>query len=316
MKKSFARICLAGEDLDWTGRNALLCNVDLKTIVSIERIKSSNICIESNIIGKRFITRNITQTKFDYSYDEFDYIIGAINIFEKYYYRMESVRILIDSNVPPRSGLSSSASLLISFFLEAFRFYKIEYNKHLICKLSYETEYNELRCQVGKMDFISCSSQGLLLYRSQDDVIEKLVNPFRNMDLLLINCGEMSSTREINKKKYNRYISKEEKFMRYLEYGTVLVNEIYNKIISEDSVMEIADLINRYQYIMRDYLEACTSRIDNIVMKSLNMGAICSKLTGCGGGGYVFSIFKSATSQECRDYLEKESIPYIECKML
>lgn len=316
MRKSFSRICLAGEDLDWTGGNSLLCNIDLWTKVSIKKGERKKIYIESDLIGTKCIERNCVQSKIDYSCDEFDYIIGAINVFEKYYYKIESVKILINSVIPFKSGLSSSAALLTSFFSEAFRFFNIECEMKAICELCYETEYDEMKSQVGKMDFVSCMSNGLLLYRSQDNEIENMSNPFIGMDLLLIDCGQMSSTKEINKNKYYRYITKEKSFMQYLKYGNILVNEIYNKIFLCSDIMEIAQLINKYQYIMRVYLEVCTEKINKIVERGNHMGAICSKLTGCGGGGYVFSLFKPNTSQMYQNYLKKEGISYIYCKML
>ena len=125
----------------------------------------------------------------------------------------------------------------------------------------------------------------------------------------------MSSTKEINRNKYDRYIKQEKSFMQYLENGNNLVNEIYRKIILGNDAMEIAKLINKYQFIMRVYLKVCTEKINEIVEKSMDMGSICSKLTGCGGGGFVFSIFEKDTSHEYQNYLEKEGISYMRSKM-
>lgn len=315
MIKSFSRICFAGEDLDWTGGSSLLCNINLWTTVSIEKNNENYIYIESNITGKKCIERDCVKLKIGYSLDEFDYIIGAINIFEKYYHKIGYIKILVNSLIPPKSGLSSSAALLTSFFSEIFTFYNIAYDKNVICELCYETEYNELKSQVGKMDFVSCMSNGLLLYDSSKNEEELLVNPFNDMDLLLINCGHMSSTREVNRNKYNRYIKHEKSFMQYLEKGNNLVKEIYQKIICGDDARDIAELINEYQFIMRVYLKACTKEINEVVEKSMDMGALCAKLTGCGGGGFVFSIFEKDTSHEYQRYLIEEGISYIRGKM-
>lgn len=313
MNYSYSRVCFAGEDLDWTQGKSLLCNINLKTSVIIQKLDSPNDVIEinSNLID---YTIRLFPCDFDshiYSNNKYDYIIAAIKVFKRHFYIIKNINIYIKSDIPVKSGLSSSAALLTCFFKELYNFYNIKYTIDQICNLCFETEYLELKCQVGKMDFYSCCAHGIIMYESKkESVIYKKLNT-NGLKIILIYCGLSSSTKKINKNKLLRYQYKEYNFMQYLKYGNSIVGDLSDEIKENGDIEKIGYLISQYHDIIDKYLNVSTSYINEIVSLCNSAGAYGSKLTGCGLGGYVFSLIEENKAALLIDTLQKNSIKYI-----
>ncbi len=313
MNRSYSRICLAGEDLDWTDGSSILCNINLTTEITIKGIEPESNVIEiySSLLNQsQKISRNEI-IYYKYNGDSFDYIIAAIKIFKKHYFSINNIQINIISNIPVKSGLSSSAALLTCFFKELFSYYKINYDINLICDLCYQTEYHELNSQVGKMDFYSCISNGIIYYESKTNTFKKEEYKFRNIETVLISCGLTSSTKEINSRKLLRYQSQEFNFMQYIKYGNSLVEELINEIRNGGNIVKIGAIINRYQNIIDKYLNVSTAHIGNIVKLCTDSGAYGAKLTGCGLGGYVFALIERSKCSHLMQILAQNGLNYI-----
>ncbi len=313
MNDSYSRVCFAGEDLDWTNGKSILCNISLKTSVVIQKLDTSYNIIEiySNLIGNSIRILSCDIDSYIYSNNKYDYIVAAIKVFKKYYYEIKNVRINFESNIPIKSGLSSSAALLTSFYKELFNFYNIKYTINELCNLCYETEYIELKCQIGKMDFYSCCSHGIIVYESKNDTIEHIKIKLDGVKIVLVYCGLSSSTKQINKNKLLRYQSKEYNFMQYLKYGNSIVYDLLAEIEENGNIHKIGYLISQYHNIIDKYLKVSTAYINDIIDLCNSTGAYGSKLTGCGLGGYVFSIIEENKVSLLTDILQKNNMKYI-----
>ena len=56
MGEAHSRICLAGEDLDWTGGCSILCAINMKMEVKITQIDGERIVIKSNRVNDGYIS--------------------------------------------------------------------------------------------------------------------------------------------------------------------------------------------------------------------------------------------------------------------
>lgn len=314
MSKIFSRVCLAGEDLDWTGGKSILCNVDLFTQISIKHNYSKLITFHTKIISH--INNIEGELKIDnldsYNYGSlFDYVVAALKLFRNSYnIQINNISVDILSTIPIRSGLSSSAALLVSIFQELFTYYGMKYTMREICDLCYKVEHDVLHCQVGKMDFYSCLSNNLIVYKEEKDCLEILDYDLSNVKALLIFCGNQSSTKDVNKIKLNRYLNKESSFMQYLVLGNRLVSEIIALIKGNENIDLIGRSITRYHYLMDKYLGVSSGNINNIVELCVKNGASGAKLTGCGMGGYVFALVKKENFNNLSTVLAQNYIKY------
>lgn len=318
MSKASARICLAGEDLDWTGGRSILYGLDLKLEVNISMLDESAdyIFINSNKVNGTMKIKLNDILNYKYTDSFYNYIIAGVRIFYKHYKNIKAMKIEIISEVPIKSGLSSSAALLVAFFKELFLRYNIKYDVNNIINLCYETEHYELNSTVGKMDFYSCLEgyKKILVYNGKDDKVNVLDFSFdRDVNTVLIYTGNSTSTKQVNISKNNRFIKKEFDFMYYLESGNKIVNEMIEQFNNKVDVNEIGKSITKYHTIMDKYLKVTNESINDCVKICLNMGALGAKLTGCGLGGYVFCLIKDDKLKNLLDELEKKKYDYIVC---
>lgn len=319
MSKASARICLAGEDLDWTGGQSILYGVDLNLEVNINILDepAEYIFINSNKV-KDTMKINLNDIS-DYKYTDnfYNYIIAGIRVFNKHYKIIKAMNIEIVSEIPVKSGLSSSAALLVAFFKELFLKYDIKSDVNNIINLCYETEHYELNSTVGKMDFYSCleGNKKILVYDGKNDKVNILDFSFESdVYTVLIYTGNSTSTKQVNISKNNRFIKKEVNFMNYLKTGNEIVKDMIEQFNNKVDVNEIGKSITKYHTIMDKYLKVTNKSINDCVKICLSMGALGAKLTGCGLGGYVFCLIKENKLENLLDELEKKKYEYIICK--
>ncbi|MBE6050836.1 MAG: hypothetical protein E7214_09355 [Clostridium sp.] len=318
MSKASARICLAGEDLDWTGGRSILYGLDLKLEVNISMLDESAdyIFINSNKVNGTMKIKLNDILNYKYTDSFYNYIIAGIRVFNKHHKNIKAMKIEIISEVPIKSGLSSSAALLVAFFKELFLRYNIKYDVSNIINLCYETEHYELNSTVGKMDFYSCLEgyKKILVYDGKVDKVNVLDFLFdSDVHTVLIYTGNSTSTKQVNISKNNRFMKKEVDFMYYLESGNKIVNEMIEQFNNKVDINEIGKSITKYHTIMDKYLKVTNESINDCVKICLNMGALGAKLTGCGLGGYVFCLIKDDKLKNLLDELEKKKYDYIVC---
>lgn len=309
MAKAHSRVCLVGEDLDWTGGMSILCPINLYTEITINSNNSNNIIIKSMNKTKYILLNQLNN--YNYNADFFDYIIAGLKTFFNFYLvSYVGINIEIESNIPIKSGLSSSAALFIALFKELGRFYNIKISIDELCQLGRMTEVNELKAVVGTMDFYACAVDKIILFNEQEMKIKKYNYSFDKNKIVLIYSGVSSSTKTVNKGKKTRFEMKEKKFMNYVKYGNELVKRLDHQLSINAEISEIGETVFKAHDIMKKYLKNSNEIIDKIVDICKKNGAYGAKLTGCGEGGYVFCVISLKKLKRLCKNLEEENLYY------
>lgn len=309
MAKAHSRVCLVGEDLDWTGGMSILCPINLYTEITINSNNSNNIIIKSMNKTKYILLNQLNN--YNYNADFFDYIIAGLKTFFNFYLvSYVGINIEIESNIPIKSGLSSSAALFIALFKELGRFYNIKISIDELCQLGRMTEVNELKAVVGTMDFYACAVDKIILFNEQEMKIKKYNYSFDKNKIVLIYSGVSSSTKTVNKGKKTRFEMKEKNFMNYVKYGNELVKRLDHQLSINAEISEIGETVFKAHDIMKKYLKNSNEIIDNIVDICKKNGAYGAKLTGCGEGGYVFCVISLKKLKRLCKNLEEENLYY------
>lgn len=307
MAKAHSRVCLVGEDLDWTGGMSILCPINLYTEITINSNNSNNIIIKSMNKTKYILLNQLN----NYNADFFDYIIAGLKTFSNFYLvSYVGINIEIESNIPIKSGLSSSAALFIALFKELGRFYNIKISIDELCQLGRMTEVNELKAVVGTMDFYACAVDKIILFNEQEMKIKKYNYSFDKNKIVLIYSGVSSSTKTVNKGKKTRFEMKEKNFMNYVKYGNELVKRLDHQLSINAEISEIGETVFKAHDIMKKYLKNSNEIIDKIVDICKKNGAYGAKLTGCGEGGYVFCVISLKKLKRLCKNLEEENLYY------
>lgn len=309
MSKTGSRVCLVGEDLDWTGGMSILCPINLYTEITINSNNSNNIIIKSMNKTKYILLNQLNN--YNYNADFFDYIIAGLKTFFNFYLvSYVGINIEIESNIPIKSGLSSSAALFIALFKELGRFYNIKISIDELCQLGRMTEVNELKAVVGTMDFYACAVDKIILFNEQEMKIKKYNYSFDKNKIVLIYSGVSSSTKTVNKGKKTRFEMKEKNFMNYVKYGNELVKRLDHQLSINAEISEIGETVFKAHDIMKKYLKNSNEIIDKIVDICKKNGAYGAKLTGCGEGGYVFCVISLKKLKRLCKNLEEENLYY------
>ena len=309
MAKAHSRVCLVGEDLDWTGGMSILCPINLYTEITINSNNSNNIIIKSMNKTKYILLNQLNN--YNYNADFFDYIIAGLKTFSNFYLvSYVGTNIEIESNIPIKSGLSSSAALFIALFKELGRFYNIKISIDELCQLGRMTEVNELKAVVGTMDFYACAVDKIILFNEQEMKIKKYNYSFDKNKIVLIYFGVSSSTKTVNKGKKTRFEMKEKNFMNYVKYGNELVKRLDHQLSINAEISEIGETVFKAHDIMKKYLKNSNESIDKIVDICKKNGAYGAKLTGCGEGGYVFCVISLKKLKRLCKNLEEENLYY------
>lgn len=309
MAKAHSRVCLVGEDLDWTGGMSILCPINLYTEITINSNNSNNIIIKSMNKTKYILLNQLNN--YNYNADFFDYIIAGLKTFSNFYLvSYVGINIEIESNIPIKSGLSSSAALFIALFKELGRFYNIKISIDELCQLGRMTEVNELKAVVGTMDFYACAVDKIILFNEQEMKIKKYNYSFDKNKIVLIYSGVSSSTKTVNKGKKTRFEMKEKNFMNYVKYGNELVKRLDHQLSINAEISEIGETVFKAHDIMKKYLKNSNEIIDKIVDICKKNGAYGAKLTGCGEGEYVFCVISLKKLKRLCKNLEEENLYY------
>lgn len=208
--------------------------------------------------------------------------------------KIESLKISYSSDMLARSGIGSSSSFIIGYLnaINAFKKKKKFSYKKLIID-SYNFERNILKEYVGIQDHILCALGGFNIVKlkkgKEVDFSTKKISvndkriKFLNNNLLLYSTGQFRNASNIEKNK-----------IRSFDKNLEVFKEIHNlsntalKLFNDNKMDQFLRLIGAYWDLKKNLSKKVSNKkIDEMVDRGLESGALASKLIGAGGGGYV-----------------------------
>lgn len=318
MKQGNSRVCLGGEDLDWCGGKSIQLPIKLRTTSKFSPNKNfqSSVWIYTKIREKSYTLKTDIEDieKWNYEGSFWDYIVAALNSF-RYFTGILPCGILnIVSDIPEKSGLCSSASLFMSIFKELGSYYNLHLTSDVIVEMAFYAENKIIGATVGKMDYYASLTESIFLYDSKSDSISEInYSGLSQIIFYVVYSGEMSSSKRVNKHKLERYLLREEDFLNYIKKANMLVENFSYDLKNDCSIMTFGNYLERFQDLMRNYLRVSTSNIDNLIENLKHFGAVGSKITGCGLGGYIVSVVPKEKMVYFEENLKRVGVNYIKC---
>lgn len=286
------RICLAGEDIDWTTGPSVLCAVDLKTTTFVTESKDSIFRLQTH--GSLNSELNLLKEQIgEYSHQALDYTNAALKVISNLGADPSPVYIEITSNLPAKAGLSSSAAVSVASVAAIANFYGMNLGTNEICNLAYKIESEELKTGAGQMDMYSCGIGGLI-YLDSSSVppkdIEKFILP-DGFDIVIVDTLTPRNTSDVIRDKRIRYANKEPLIMKYVDTTNEAIKEIRGLLNTGiPDTDKLGKMISHCHTLLRDYMGVSTNLIEECISRSLRNGAIGAKLTGTGMGGCTFAL--------------------------
>ncbi len=306
------RVCLFGEDVDYMNLEVITLAVDRRITVKGRITDNGKISINLKDSNKELEFNNELQT----IKSKRDYIASSFNLYQPFLKRNFGAEIDVSSTILIGKGLSSSSafcSALVAFFDKAA---KLNSSKKELALKAYSAEVVNLGEAGGMMDHFASIFGNVLYLECRDPYFfEKLNVDFSS--LVIGDSLERKETVETIRKRKNEIkqgieeIKKENQNFNLLNFPLKEIQEIYKKnstvglrrLIGICGIRDVvrkgyhlmkqggtqkdkfSELINNHNTFQQKYFENVTRKMQNLIEKSKEAGALGCKLLGSGNGG-------------------------------
>jgi D-glycero-alpha-D-manno-heptose-7-phosphate kinase len=207
-----------------------------------------------------------------------------------------SFRLSTYSDAPPGSGLGSSSTMVVAIIGAFVEWLKLPLGDYDIAHLAYEIERIDLKMAGGKQDQYAATFGGFnFMEFSKDDKV--IVNPLRIRNsvrnelshniLLYYTESSRDSSKIIEAQSANVTAKKESSIeaMHQLKHTAVEMKEA----VLRGNIGQIGPILHRSWQHKKAMAEGISNDgIDQMYIAAMNAGATGGKISGAGGGGYIF----------------------------
>ncbi|GDX53370.1 dehydrogenase [Bacteroidota bacterium] len=315
--KSPLRIGLAGGGTDVSPYSDLYGGVILNATVSMYAYATIEPTIDGKIVlhaidkNEQLEFSSVTELPIDGS---LDLLKGIYNrIVRDYVKKPLSFRLSTYVDAPAGSGLGSSSSLVVAILAAFCEWQNIPLGEYEIAKLAFDIERKDLAMAGGKQDQYAAAFGGFNLMEFYKD--EKvIVNPLRikenylnemQFSLLLYYTGTSrlsSKIIEMQSKNIHQKNDKSIEAMHQLKLQAVRMKEA----ILKGNLNEIGEVLNDGWQSKKQTADGISNpMIDEIYEAALKTGATGGKISGAGGGGFMFFWCPNHTRYKVIDRLHQ-----------
>ncbi len=323
-----ARINLIGEHTDYNGGFVFPCALDFGTF-GVARKRNDNSIILKSMLFDKTVSVSLDDLEFNKEHNWANYVKGVVVEFLKAGHKLGGFELLIDSNMPLSSGLSSSASLevLVSKILtDLFNLNVTTVDMALLSQKA-ENNYMNLKCGIMDQFIIANGKEGKAMLLNCDTLNFEQHNLSLG-DYKIVICNT-KKPRNLVESKYNERLAECQEGLAILKkyvdiscladlsindfntYKDKIENETVRKrvehvvteikrTVDSANAMEEGDLVTLGKFItashnsLRDLYDVTGIELDTIVSSALKQdGVLGARMTGAGFGGCAIALVKS-----------------------
>tara|TARA_B100000676_G_C18072287_1_gene845167 strand:- start:310 stop:1377 length:1068 start_codon:yes stop_codon:yes gene_type:complete len=314
-----ARVNLIGEHTDYTGGYVMPTLLGFKNTIQLSKNNNNVFEVYSEYFDEKKIFDDLIKSQ---SNEWVDYVKGCLFVFFDNYknIKLEHFNIYISSTIPMERGISSSSALCVSTLKAINSYFNTQISEKQIAILAKKVEHDYIGVSGGIMDqmissigiygkafFLDCLSlefelidfpkdwkfclvdsevQRNLRSSSYNERFEDL--KIAEKELNVENLGRVKVNDYLPSKFTNPIVGKRAKHVIFENYRVLKAKEY----ILNNNIIEFGNLMNESHLSYSFDFEASTKDVDNIVKNSIDCGALGSRLTGGGFGGFTVSLIK------------------------
>ena len=284
---------------DWYGGCILNATINLYAHCTIIERKDGIIRIEASDLEQVVEYQTSNQLPLDNRLDLHKGVYNRI-ISDFFPGATLSFTLLTYSDAPPGSGLGSSSTMVVAIIKAFAEWLNIPLGEYDIAHLAYDIERNDLGLSGGKQDQYAATFGGVnFMEFFKDD--RTIVNPLRVKQWIIDELEESLILYYLGVSRSSAQIIDEQK--KNTSSGNQIAIEAMHRIKQSAIEMKEAILkgdIDALARIMgaawKDKKKMATAisnpLIENIFNIALNAGAMTGKISGAGGGGFIFFVAK------------------------
>ncbi len=209
-----------------------------------------------------------------------------------------SFKMTTFSDSPPGSGLGSSSALVVAIVKAFSEWLSLPLGEYEIAKLSYEIERRDLNFTGGKQDQYSATFGGFnfMEFHKDDRVI---INPLSikrwivdelESSIVLFYTGVSRSSERIIKEQIANVNRKSEKSLNAMHRLKQDAVEMKDSLLKGD-IKEFSNILGHsWEYKKQMAKSITNTRINEIYESAIKSGAYSGKVSGAGGGGFMFFV--------------------------
>jgi D-glycero-alpha-D-manno-heptose-7-phosphate kinase len=205
------------------------------------------------------------------------------------------LEFFLHTDAPPGSGLGSSSTLVVALIAALKHLLHLPLTSYEIADLAYHVERVDLGIKGGKQDQYATTFGGVNYIEFYRDAT--IVNPLRispdtlselHHNLLLCYTGRTRMSGHIIDQQVDGYVRRTEHVVRSLDQQKRMATELKNALL-RGKLNEFGHLLHEAWQHKKQMADGISDpKIDELYDTARNYGAHGGKITGAGGGGYMF----------------------------
>lgn len=273
------KVYLFGEHAVVYGEPAIACAINLRVSTSVELESSGRIRIDA--MDRR---RNCPN-------EEVKYACCAAHVMKRLFDIDFGARISIQSQLPPRQGLGSSAAVTVSTIKALAECLDIDLNNEEVAKLSHQVE-STVQGRASPADTYVSSTGGVVLI---DQAQTSHLSPL-NIPLVIGATGTERLTRDV----ITSVAKMKEKYPAPVEDVLSAIGDVTRlgkQKLAEEDFVGLGELMNINQGLLES-IGVSDKVLSRLVYAARAAGALGAKITGAGRGGCIIAIANNGNVAE------------------
>ena len=331
-KQAHARVNLIGEHTDYTGGYVMPTLLNFNTKIRLSQNNEKKYQVFSEHFKETKIFDNFSKSK---NNDWIDYVKGCLFVFFKENKNIHKIylNIFISSNIPIERGISSSSALCVALLKSLNIFFKTKISNKNIALLAQKVERNYIGVSGGIMDQMvsSIGIHGKAFFLNCLSLEYELLDIPFNWKFCLIDSKVQRNLRDSSYNERYNQLKKAEEYLgvKYLSSVNIfalsekkIVDPVVykrakhvitenNRVLKarncllENNIEKFGKLMNESHTSYSKDFEASTEDVNIITQKSLDSGAVGSRLTGGGFGGFTVSLINKNNYEKWYSKMKK-----------
>jgi mevalonate kinase len=294
------KVILFGEHFVVEGQPAIAVAVSVRAYVSVEPIERDEIQVYSKNynLAETYILRN----RESWSGRMLPVAVAAYTTMLEAG-RKTGLKIDIDSQIPPSSGMGSSAAVSVATVHATSLTLGLELELKKISDIAYEAE-KVVHGKPSGIDNTIAAFGGAIAYRKGEGFVQ-LKPVFRGVKLVLADTGKPRNTGEMVRKVLalkNTYPSILDPI--YYSAGKLVVEAA--QLLEQGEYEKLGNLMN-INHGLLSAIGVSTKEIETLVHTARESGALGAKLTGAGGGGYIVALCRENDTEKVINALKNHA---------
>jgi D-glycero-alpha-D-manno-heptose-7-phosphate kinase len=222
----------------------------------------------------------------------------------------DGIEVFLHSDAPPGSGLGSSSALVVALIALFDRYHNLALTEYEIADLAYQIEREDIGIKGGKQDQYAATFGGFNLIEFYGD--RTIVNSLRiapdilnelQYALLLCYTGNTRQSAGIIDRQVQNYLGQNQETIAAMDELKQVAIDLKNALL-RGKLNHFGSLLNdAWQQKKRMAEQITNPYIDELYAGAMAAGALGGKITGAGGGGYMFFYCPFGTKQKVAEKL-------------